>query len=292
MQREAKLRAAFAWSERGVPSFPCRPGSKPPLTQHGYKDASADPECLRRWWSQWPEANVGIPTGVRSGFVVFDIDVKNGRDGFATLAELEHDLGELPPTTTARTPNGGEHRYFRAPLDGSARSSSGKLAGEDAPGFDVRGEGGYVLVPPSVVGGVPYRWTSRDAPQELPERWLAALVPPARSTPSEICWEPQSTHDADRTRAWCLRALQSEARELAATAEGARNDRLWRAAAALGGLIHTGGTDATEVRRALQWACSTWRTRSPRKDTDTLERGLAFGRANPRQINLGERDAA
>lgn len=287
------LSEASKFARRGIPVFPCVPGAKRPLTPRGFHDASTDPADLCRWWADAPAANLAIPTGMRSGLLVIDLDVKHGADGFATLRALERDLDALPATSTVRTPSGGEHRYFRAPLEVAIRNSAGRLAGEAAPGFDVRGEGGYVLVPPSQVNGADYVWTHRARAADLPERWRAALGPPPREGSGATPWEPQSGRERDKVRAWCLRALQDEARALAATREGARNDRLWRAAAALGGLVHTGALDASGVRRALAWACATWRTRSLRKDADTLERGLAFGVAHPRRIELGEsRDGA
>lgn len=69
---------------------------------------------------------------------------------------------------------------------------------------------------------------------------------------------------------------------LAAMCTG-RNDELVRAAARLGGLVYLGGISAEDVRRALLWACSTWRDCDPRKDRDTIERGIRFGLDHPRE---------
>jgi hypothetical protein len=91
---------------------------------------------------------------------------------------------------------------------------------------------------------------------------------------------------------WCQRALQDEARRLAMTVAGSRNDRLWCAASALGGIVHMGAIDSMDVRRALEWACGQWGERSERKDRETLERGLAFGLAHPRTVRLGGANVA
>jgi hypothetical protein len=281
-----RYRTALALAARGIPVFLCAPNAKRPLTKRGFYDACTDLEILAGLLRREPHANLAIRTGAPSGLVVIDLDCKHGRDGRATLVGFEQRLGVLPATLVVETPSGGEHRYFRT--EGvSIRNSAGKLASEPAPGIDVRGDGGYVLCPPSVIDGRAYRWIgARERIETLPAAWLDALSgEPRRPAPVQP-WAPPDERDQSRLRAWCVRALQSEARALAATPLGERNDRLWRAAAALGGLVHAGAFDAAEVRRALMWACSTWSTRSPGKDAWTLENGLAFGLAHPRSINL------
>ncbi len=283
---------AHVMGSKGIPVFPCVPSEKRPLTKRGLQDATTNHATIDAWERRWPRANLAMPTGHRSGFLVLDVDRKEGRDGDATLKALVWDLGELPITLTAGTPSGGEHRFFRMP-EATIRNSAGKVCGADAPGFDVRAEGGYVLVVPSTVGGRAYRWTVRAPVAELPARWVAALSrqverPAAKTEP----WRPQDAGEQSRVERWCSCALQAEARELAAAPAGTRNDRLWRAAAALGGLVHIGAFDANEVRRALLGACSTWGTHTPGKDRVTLENGLRFGLENPRGVELEARDAA
>jgi hypothetical protein len=278
-------RAALGYARRGIPVFPCRANRKEPATTHGFADASTEPAQIERWFRS-SRANIGIPTGLRSGLFVLDID-RHSADGMRTIGGLEQTLGALPQTTTARTAGGGEHRYFRMP-GVTLRNSAGKLG----PGVDTRGEGGYVVAAPSAIDGVTYRYTVRVRPAELPQAWIDALTP--RERPSEPIepWAPQDDRERTRAAAWCVRALQDEARELAAAPPGTRNDRLWRAAAALGGLVHAGAITSDDVHQALTWACSTWGRRDARKDLDTIHRGLAFGLANPRQIHLGDDRAA
>jgi hypothetical protein len=98
---------------------------------------------------------IGMPTGAGSGRWVVDIDVNN-KPGLASLAALEQQHGKLPPTLTARTPSGGQHRYFR--WNGvDIRNSEGQIAD----GIDVRADGGYVIVPPSInTNGMTYTWDS------------------------------------------------------------------------------------------------------------------------------------
>ena len=146
-----------------MPVFPCEPGGKRPLTYNGFWDASADPRRVGSWWRRWPEANLGVPTGERSGLLVLDVDPASG--GPESLAALEREHGPLPRTTRSRTGGGGTHVFFRYPASEEVRNSAGRLG----PGLDVRGEGGYVVVPPSRTRGA-YEWLDR-APLAGPS-WL------------------------------------------------------------------------------------------------------------------------
>jgi putative DNA primase/helicase len=154
------LEAALELAGRGTPVFPCRSKdqgqrkAKEPLIAGGFKNATTDPEQIREWWSKWPDAFIGMPTGEASGFWVLDIDVKR-EDGLATLAQLEAEHGKLPDTLTATTMNGGQHRYFRMSPGTTIQSRAGI-----APGIDVRGNGGYVIVPPSPG----YQWWDSETP--------------------------------------------------------------------------------------------------------------------------------
>jgi DNA-binding Lrp family transcriptional regulator len=147
--------------------FPCRPGGKEPLTRRGFKDATTDRSRVHAWWTRWPGANIGIPTGEASGLLVLD------EDRVGALSELP---GELPETTTARTGGGGLHMLYRYPAGEEIRNSAGKLGD----GIDVRGEGGYVIAPPSRTTG-PYEWIERLPLADAPAWLLEALrKPPAR----------------------------------------------------------------------------------------------------------------
>jgi hypothetical protein len=157
------LKAALAYAGRGVPVFPCEPGAKRPLTRNGHWDATTDPHAIERWWGRWPSANVGVPTGKKSGIVVLDVDVTTG--GPESLAKLERAGVPVPKTARTRTGGGGIHLYFRYPRETDIRNSAGLLG----PGLDVRGEGGYVVVPPSRTQGS-YEWVDRSPLAEA--SWL------------------------------------------------------------------------------------------------------------------------
>ena len=165
-------RAAHEYADRGWPVFCCKPGEKVPDTVHGFKDATTDHDQIRAWWQERLDRNVAIATGGAS-IDVLDIDVRADRTGYTAF----HRLGAAGLLAgyqrVVSTPSSGMHVYFR----GSGR------AGGSVPAalVDFKAEGGYVLAPPSVVAGRPYR-----VEVDLPEPhtaldWEAArqlLAPP------------------------------------------------------------------------------------------------------------------
>ena len=156
--------AALAIARKSWPVFPCEVHGKKPLCEHGLKDASTNAETIRVWWTRWPDANIGTPTGER---IVLDVDAWEGE---RSLQELEARHGKLPVTLTARTGK-GRHLYF-TPSGTAIRNSTSKLG----PHLDIRGEGGYVILPPSVhASGTQYQWAVRTKPVPLPS-WVAELL--------------------------------------------------------------------------------------------------------------------
>jgi replicative DNA helicase len=154
--------------------FPCKPGEKIPLTPNGFKDATVDTGKIAEWWRRWPDANVAVATGQVSNLLAVDIDDRNG--GNETLDGLISKYTPLPHTVESLTGGGGQHLLFRYP-GGGVRSGANKLG----PGVDVKADGGYIIVPPSVhpSGGV-YQWeiASRptDTPIHEPPEWLLDLM--------------------------------------------------------------------------------------------------------------------
>lgn len=225
--RRALRDAALAYAARGWRVFPlhtahdgqcscgsakCSSPGKHPRTPRGFKDASTDALMIRRWWRDWPDANVGIATGGMAGIVVLDVD---GPSGARTLK----DNGGAPPTPQVKTGKGA-HFYFRHPGHPVA-CSAGKL-----PGIDVRGDGGYVVAPPSIhVFGHAYVWLV-DPNTELaePPGWLMALAGASKA--------PRS-----RSKATPVRGIS----------EGARNDTLYR----LGRSLHARDAATGTIRAAL-----------------------------------------
>ena len=148
----------------------CRNPGKHPRTEHGLKDATSQEETIRSWWSRWLDAGIGLATGVESGVFAIDVDPRHGWD--KTLADLDCKYGKLPLTRESRTGGGGRHLVFRISEGEIIRNSAGKLG----PGLDVRGEGGYVVLAPSLpCSGNRYEWLN-DADPALPPNWVIVLL--------------------------------------------------------------------------------------------------------------------
>jgi len=142
-------------TEYGWAVFPIRPENKRPYTPHGCKDAKKDPVVIKAWWNRWPDAGIGVATGSASNLIVIDEDVNDetGVNGSASMRLWEQVHGELPETVRAITGRGGAHSYYRY-----TGSDIGNRAGI-LEGVDVRGEGGYVIAPPSRhPNGTDYEW--------------------------------------------------------------------------------------------------------------------------------------
>jgi putative DNA primase/helicase len=141
-----KEAAIFYAHTLGWRVFPCKENGKAPLTPRGFYDATRDLEEIENFWTRWPEANIGIATGKVNELFVIDIDTKNGIDGFESLKKLEREVGHKADTPfLVKTGSGGMHLYFKF---GSQKKPMKNLTNL-LPGIDVRGEGGYVIAPPS-----------------------------------------------------------------------------------------------------------------------------------------------
>ena len=138
--------AALYYAKIGLAVFPIKSRSKQPLTGHGCKDASKDTDQIAEWWDRWPDANVGIATGsISGGLVVIDLDIDEdkGKDGYEVLRRWQQEHGTLPETALSITGRGGYHYLYRD-------SASWKNRTGLYEGVDVRGNGGYIVAPPSV----------------------------------------------------------------------------------------------------------------------------------------------
>ena len=155
------LESALAYARRGYRIFPVKPMGKMPLTSMGFKEASVSEAIIRKWWEEWPEANIGLP--VPEGLVVVDVDGDEGRQ--VLVAE---DLS-LPSSVWAVTPR-GSHHWYSMPEGQEASPKVGLF-----PGIDIRAYGSYVVAPPSCgADGVLYEWRNdllSCAITEAPE-WL------------------------------------------------------------------------------------------------------------------------
>ncbi len=201
-ESQASLDSAVEYVNRGWAVFPlhsvkdgvCTCGEaicsigKHPRIDHGFKDATTDEPKVNEWWSKWPDANIGIATGSRSGIVVLDVDVAKGTkpSGEATLDELRSTHGALPATITSLTGGGGKHFFFRY-QKAVMNSRVGFL-----PGLDIRGDGGYVVAPPSLhKSGRRYEWMEGHDPDsidlaEMPPWLIDILINTKKEVPITV----------------------------------------------------------------------------------------------------------
>lgn len=157
------LKAALAYAEKGYEIFPC--SGKRPLTRNGFKDASSDPDQIRKWWKKWPNANIGMPT---TGRVVIDFD--KGKGGEDSRTDLETEYEELPLTLTHRTGGGGLHYIYDNPTGEKVTSVNGLREGVDR-----KADGGYIIMPPSLhKSGKRYKALNKEEIAPAPE-WLMKL---------------------------------------------------------------------------------------------------------------------
>jgi Bifunctional DNA primase/polymerase, N-terminal len=238
---DPRLAAALRYAQADWPVFPCIPGEKVPVTRHGFLDATTDPDKITWWWSRGPDRNVAIATG-HPGPDVLDVDVHKDGTGFAAFNRLRWEGLLDGASAYIRTPSGGLHAYFAGSEQGNGRLPRHHL--------DFRSQGGYVVAPPSHVGGRHYELIKRAEGQGgldwAAVTWLLEPEPHRRPQRSD-----DRTTDAHRLAEW-----------VAHQPEGNRNDGLfWAANRALdAGLTDLGeladaarntGLDEREIGRTL-----------------------------------------
>lgn len=257
----------------GVPVFPCA-ADKRPLTEHGFKDASMDPAEIRRMFANPSAKMIGMPTGEVTNTVVVDVDVKDGAQGGAWLDANSH---RMPQTRTIRTGSGGLHIYLlRSGV--AIRNSASKIA----PGIDVRGDGGYVIVAPS-----PGYVIADDAPvADIPDWLMPALLP--QEAPRVV--QPARTYHTDILQdggtPYGLAALASECDAIRYAADGTKHATLNKAAFAIGGLVTAGelqesvaASELSSALSAIRYACKDFRAAER-----TLRNSFHQGMGKPRDV--------
>lgn len=172
----AALYYATRW---GWPVFPLIPGDKRPITRNGFRDATTDPEKIRRWWTSTPQANIGVPTGI--AFDVLDIDWRDKSGERSQAHELwpalrDADPAVLPPIHgVAMTPRGGLHVLFEPTGETNhAGQWRGAQYADRLSGLDFRGAGGYVVVAPSRMNEQRWAWAVTPSPAITGRSDLAA----------------------------------------------------------------------------------------------------------------------
>lgn len=260
---------ALRYIYHGYAVLPLERGGKKPhrmLPMGGVHNASADAEQVISWWRMDPAANIGVATGRMSGLAVIDLDVKGGHNGMASISSFLHENRlDFPYTALATTPSAGQHYWLRKA--GSTAERPGVL-----PGVDVKGDGGYVVAPPSMrllsPAGldterseplpVPYEWVSGCpcSPAEAPG-WLDAWL---ASVPERPVGEGMAEESPDEQAA-LAKGIQV----------GSRNRELYRLACSLYRRFGTGPDGAEVVLRRIEavWLAGS-REDMPRREVLTI----------------------
>jgi len=192
------LDASLEYARLGYHVFPIAPRSKkPPLTQHGFKDASQLQDTIKKWWAKWPNANIGIRC---DGKLVLDFD---GKAGAESKTQLIAQYGELPRTWTIRTGGGteaepkeqGEHYVYKVPTDLNIRPGAGKYG---FPNMDIRANDSYIVAAPSVTR-LPYEPIDNSPVADAPE-WLIDIAKSRNNGSKPVPKTKQGTPIPDTTR--------------------------------------------------------------------------------------------
>jgi hypothetical protein len=267
------LTVALDYASRGFQVFPLKPRGKEPATRRGLYEATSNTATLRRYFTGAHPYNIGVRTGVPSGVFVLDVD---GEHGLNSLAELVEWHGLLPATLTSTTGK-GRHYWFKA--TGPISCSVGKVA----PGIDIRGDGGYVVAPPSIhPNGTGYRWVNEEPPADAPD-WLLKL---ARQRPTAD-YIPRALGEVTCSDNYCKAALEREVRSVAEAAHGGRNHALNRASFSLHQLVAIGKLDAGDVVNRLVEAahtCGLLQDDGQRQVMATIRSGARAGLLCPRRL--------
>lgn len=239
---------AVEYASRGWPIFPCRPGLKTPATRHGLLDATDDVDRIRRWWTRYPDSNIGLRTGITVD--ALDLDGEEGCESFDNWCADRHMSVDFSTLPCVVTPSGGFHLYFKP-------TGAGNRAGM-LPGVDWRGRGGYVIAAGSVrADDQRYswfeEWGATTDPPEAPED-LHNLVVPPQIRPGGTVDVPRLRYTSDsggRGTRYGLAALDDEARRVASCGKGSRNAQLNESGFAVYQLVAGGQLDESYATETL-----------------------------------------
>lgn len=335
MSTNPLLEAALAYAARGWPVFPCNPRTKRPLLGRdkdgegkpipksgGLTKASTDPEQVAAWWKQWPNALVAIATGhptkgtetaeQPAGLRMFVLDFDPREDANGEIFELhglkretEAAIGcELPISLAHLTPSDGVHLYLLQGDTGTPINNRGNLPDH----VDVRGLGGYVIAPPSVMSdkaekpeqsGKRYRVHRKQpiggialAPAKLLEKLREKKDAPPADPPASSAPDPAPAPRRQRAetvdedlRNYAESALEGELKAVRTAQSGSRNAQLNNSALKIASLVAAGVLEETSARSRLEQAARD----NPGRDDDgalraTIESGWSAGINNPRDL--------
>lgn len=270
--------SALTYLTRGWSVFPLQPRMKEPYPGFPLRDYQrekrATEERVRGWWLQhFPDANIGICTGAISGFFVLDVDVVGH--------ETETLLLDKRLTLTVETGR-GYHMYFQLP-DFPVGNRAGLL-----PNVDIRGDGGYVVAPPSIhPSGESYCWIDPDVEIAPAPAWLLDMLRP-QPTPDRATADPleyANRRGGGVLEHYAAAALRNEVSAVVGASEGTRNDSLYIASQNLGQLVGSGALAQGTVEGALLSAATAIGLPA-NEATKTIASGISDGLTKPRKIQL------
>ena len=220
---------------------------KPRKGSRGYKDATTDPNKIKKLFASCQKANLGIATGKISGFFVLDVDPRNGGDD--SLQILEAEYGPLPHTVRQNTGSGGEHIFFKYPKGITFKNQAGKLG----PGLDVKTDGGYIVVEPSInPNDFPYAFDVCHHPDEVEiaeaPAWLLNRL--TQKTPKKPSYVVESYY-CKHTSGYGKAALVGESEKIANAPIGEQEVTLNNSSLKIGGLVQDGHIEYNEAYSTL-----------------------------------------
>jgi len=249
------IAGALAYAKIGWRVHPCRPGEKLPILQDWPARATTNADLIDRWWGRTTDANVGVATGSESGFFVLDVD---GPEGERSLVALERQHGPLPELYPQQWTGSGHgwQAFFSWPEGREIRNSAGRLGSK----LDIRADGGFVVLPPSLhPSGNRYRWAVDRSPWHLPPEpapdWLVDLLDPPSSERKAYAYAYAYAYDPGEDR-YVLKALESELALVASAPEGRRNEQLNESAFNLFRFVLDGKMAADPIVHSLTAAAS------------------------------------
>lgn len=286
MNDQTFLSAALNYAKYGWYVFPCHsikngacscgnhecksPG-KHPRIKHGLHSATSDESQIKEWWTKWPTANIGVKTGPDSKIWVVDADLPDGPG--------EVEKMNLPETLKQKTGSGGFQYFFQ--WNGVDIRNSAKAL---APGVDIRGDGGYVIIPPSNhISGGHYEWINKIKAVKAPD-WLYEKLKHTEHT----C--PTRSHCLQEVSPYAQAALNSEISKVSLSGPGSRNEQLYSSTRSLAQLVAGGALDENTVRVAMTTA-GVMIGLSQTEVEKSIESAFRKGFEKPRKVknNIGDK---
>lgn len=270
--------------DKGWAIFPVIPRGKQPiaeLVEHGVKNATVDYLLVKKWWGKYPDANIGLSCEL-TNMAIVDLDTPQAMTRWHLILDA---LGYKDLHTAIVRTAKGEHWYFKQPESIKVKNTQkgkNRDGSVDLEKIELRGVGGYVVLPPSVhETGVIYEWQKGHLPSDgiatMPLDVLACLQPPRPELPKVTI--PSLPRDVGEAKRHAANVVRKVARELAATPSGAWHQEILRKGRFVGQLVGAGSIDE-------EWAFATLldatARRKDHKDSEhTLKQALEFGQQHP-----------